>query len=364
MTEHFRARLARPRLQSVDAVGVCYQCYGFSHIFDKGVDMKIGIVAPTFALWWRGEGVWATCEKGKEVGLDSLYFADHVITTPKQASGQGDGFMDIWTAMAYVAAVTNVQGWHPTLGQCAVVIPYRPPVQQAKIAATVDSLSGGRLLIGAGTGVVESEFGALGLNIRERGDMTDEYLKCMIELWTHPVASFHGKYVNFDEMTISVRPVQQPHPPILVVAKGPRPFRRIAEFCQGWLDGGGRGPDGLRSVDEGWKEINALWKEHGRQGNPYLAIGPARFHLTTRRNQAGEAIVRGVNDGPQPYVSSFPLIHVDDLVTMIRSYADIGVNEVALLLASYHFGEFDNQGMLANQLELLAEHVLPKIARW
>ena len=65
--------------------------------------------------------------------------------------------MDIWTAMSYLAAVTNAQGWSPTLGQCAAAIPYRPPIQQAKIAATVDSLSGGRLMIGVGTGYNERE---------------------------------------------------------------------------------------------------------------------------------------------------------------------------------------------------------------
>ena len=219
-------------------------------------------------------------------------------------------------------------------------------------------------MIGAGTGYNEREFEALGLNVHERGDMTDEYLKAMIELWTHPVASFHGKYVNFDEITISVRPTQQPQPPILVVARGPRPFRRVAELCQGWMDPAGTSLDAVKHVEEGWTEIKALWREYGREGEPYLAIAPRRVHLTTDRNRVGDAVVKGVNEGgQQPYVSSFPITHVDDLVDQIRAYADIGASEFLFNLASYHYGEFDNQGMLLDQLELLGEHVLPKVPR-
>ncbi len=118
--------------------------------------------------------------------------------------------------MTYEAAVTNIQGWEPTLGQCVCVMPYCLPIQQAKVAATVDSLSGGRLLTGAGTGYMYDEFETLGIPFKERGDRTDEYLKAMIELRTHPGASFHGRYVNFDNKTMSVRPAQQPHPPVLV----------------------------------------------------------------------------------------------------------------------------------------------------
>ena len=148
--------------------------------------MKIAMMLPNYARWFRGEGIWATCEKGKELGLDALCFVDHIMVTPQQYVGYGNGYMDQWTAMSYVAAVTNAQGWKPILTQGVWVVPYRPAIQAAKVIATVDSLSGGRVLIGAGSGYNENEFRALGLNVRERGDITDEYLACMKELWTHP----------------------------------------------------------------------------------------------------------------------------------------------------------------------------------
>ncbi len=324
--------------------------------------MKVGIIVPNYARWWRGEAIMATCKKAQEIGVDSLHFVDHVIFTPAQYVGYGNGYMDIYTTMSYVAALTNILKWTPTLAQSVSVIPYRPPIQQAKVAATVDSLCGGRLQIGAGTGYNEQEFSALNLNVHERGDMTDEYLKCMIELWTHPVASFHGKYVNFDEMTISVRPTQQPHPPILVGASGARPFRRIAEFCQGWIPGPGERAEGLRRVEQGWREITKLWKENEREGDPFLSVSPKRCHLVPPRARTTGAVSKGVTrEGERAYVAAYPMVRPSDLVKEIKSFENIGAEEYVVFPPTYRFGEWDNQGTLMNQLELLGEHVLPKV---
>ena len=346
--------------------------------------MKVGMRLPNYARWFRGKGIWATCEKAKEMDLDALFFVDHVMFTPTQYVGYGNGYMDIWTAMSYVAAVTNIQGWLPTLSQNVVVIPYRPAIQQAKIAATVYSLSGGRLMIGAGSGYNENEFRALGLNIRERGDMTDEYLAAIKELWANPVASFHGKYVNFDEMTISVRPAQE-HIPIMYGAQGPRPFRRIAERYDGWVAGGAGTSETVKTSEEGWAQINSLWEEYGREGKPYW-VASGQAYLTLDRSQAG-GTVRKCLDSPnqgtpqtvtlsggptyqrfeagaeRTYASNFQMMHPDELVSQARTCADMGADMFLVDLPSYRFGEFDNLGMQLNQMEIFAEHVMPKIPK-
>ncbi len=344
--------------------------------------MKVGMQVPNYARWFRGEGIWATCEKGKELGLDALCFVDHVIITPRQYIGMGNGYMDEWTAMSYVAAVTNIQGWKPILTQQVCVIPYRPPIQQAKIAATVDSLSGGRLMVGAGSGYQEFEFTALGLDIKKRGDMTDEYLACMKELWTHPVSSFHGKYVNYDEMTISVRPTQQPHPPILYGSHGARPRRRIAERYQGNLQSPGRTAESQRAFESDMDDLNKLWKENGRSGKPFQ-MAVTKGHLTTDRSQIGAAVLKGVmadgsrppiegrGDLPErmpegqerPYVSRYPLTHVSEMVEDLRRLESVGTDLAIVWLPSYRYGELDNLGLQLQQMEILAEHVLPKVHR-
>ena len=341
--------------------------------------MKIGLMVPNYARWFRGDGIWATCEKGKELGLDALCFVDHVMFTPRQYVGYGNGYMDCWTAMSYVTAVTNVQQWKPILTNAVVVIPYRPPVQQGKVIATVDSLAGGRVMVGAGSGYNENEFSSLSLNVKERGDMTDEYLACMKELWTHPVSSFHGKYVNFDEMTVSVRPVLQPHPPVLYGSHGPRPRRRIAERYQGSIGAPGRDAESQRSFASDMADLNKLWKEHGRSGKPYL-MAMERGHLTTQRGQAGQDVVmgvapegeraRGTDTGvrmqageERAYVSTYPLTHVDETVANLRRLDAAGVDMAIVWLPSYRYGGLDNQGLQLQQMEILAEHVLPKIPR-
>ena len=344
--------------------------------------MKVGMQVPNYARWFRGEGIWATCEKGKELGLDALCFVDHVIITPRQYIGMGNGYMDEWTAMSYVAAITNIQGWKPILTQQVCVIPYRPPIQQAKIAATVDSLSGGRLMVGAGSGYQEFEFSSLGLDIKKRGDMTDEYLACMKELWTHPVSSFHGKYVNYDEMTISVRPTQQPHPPILYGSHGARPRRRIAERYQGNLQSPGQTVESQRTFESDMDDLNKLWKENGRSGKPFQ-MAVTKGHLTTDRSQKSAAVLKGVMaDGSRPpvegrgelpermpegqerpYVSRYPLTHVSQMVEDLRRLESVGTDLAIVWLPSYRYGELDNLGLQLQQMEILAEHVLPKVNR-
>ncbi|MSQ22122.1 MAG: LLM class flavin-dependent oxidoreductase [Dehalococcoidia bacterium] len=350
-----------------------------SQIIRSGCCMKVGIMLPSYARWFRGDAIWAVCEKAKEIGLDSLCFFDHVIFTPKQYVGYGNGYMDCWTAMAYVAAVTNVQGWKPILTNSVVVIPYRPPIQQGKVIATVDSLSGGRVMVGAGSGYNENEFASLGLNVKERGDMTDEYLACMKELWTHPVSSFHGKYANFDEMTVSVRPTTQPYPPVLYGSHGARPRRRVAERYQGVIQGPGRNLESQHTFDSDMTDLTKLWKEHGRIGKPYIMAGIGG-HITTDRSQVGQDVVKGVTPDVVPavgigtsgrveagqeraYVSTFRLIHVDTMIEDVRRADAGGVDMAIFNLPSYRFGGLDNQSLQLQQMEVFAEHVMPKIPR-
>ncbi|MSQ22153.1 MAG: LLM class flavin-dependent oxidoreductase [Dehalococcoidia bacterium] len=343
--------------------------------------MKIGMMLPNYARWFRGERILATCEKGKELGLDAFSFVDHVMMTPRQYVGMGNGYMDIWTAMTYVAAVTNMQGWKPILTQSVCVIPYRPPIQQAKVAATLDSLSGGRLIVGAGSGYNELEFRDLGMNSRERGERADEYLACMKELWSNPVTSFHGKYVNFDERTISVRPAQQPHPPILYGSRGPRPRRRVAERYQGAIDNSDKEAEGQRAFESDMADLNRLWKERGRSGKPFIMVY-TRGHLTTDRGHANEQVSKGVvtagikpvvesggshqalpEGQERPYVSTYTLTHVSEMVEDLRRLESAGVDLAIVWLPSYRYGQLDNLGLQTQQMELLAEHVLPKVHR-
>ena len=352
--------------------------------------MKAGLAIPIYARWFRGEPAFEVLAKAKEMRLESIWLVDHIILTPTQALGYGTGTPDVWTASAYFAGACNALDYHPYVSQAVVVIPWRPPIQQAQVIATIDHLTDGRLIIGAGSGHIPEAFKALDIPFNERTARTDEYFKCMISLWKNPVASFHGRYANFDDMTIMVRPTQEPHPPILYGGRGPRPFRRIGEYCQGYLPNMGPtdratrryGKMGEPSVFEGkpvfpWdeeeltgpqrlerdlQEIQKYWARYGRKGKPYVAT-TLQVQVTDRRDEADGVVTKGMEkEGEDSFRSSYRLMHVDDLLEVLRAYSDVGVDHVGIRPGAYSYEGKTQLENLTHQMDLIAEHVLPKIS--
>ena len=287
--------------------------------------MKIGLAIPQYARWFRGEPALRVLTRAREMSLQSIWLVDHIVLTPTQAVGYGTGTTDVWTASSYFAGVCNAIDYHPYFSQAVAVIPWRPPIQQAQVIATIDHLTNGRLMIGAGSGHIVEASDALGQPFDERTAMTDEYLKCMITLWKNRVASFHGKYTNFDDMTIMVRPAQEPHPPIIYGGRGPRPFRRIGEYCQGYLPGSGvldapsvrYGPigeqpsryegkpvfpwdaevlSGIERLERDLQEIQKYWDRYGRTGKPYVAT-TIQCQITDRRRRGRDRSGPGAGQG-------------------------------------------------------------------
>jgi probable F420-dependent oxidoreductase len=115
-----------------------------------------------------------------------------------------------------------------------LIIPYRNPVVTAKTLATIDVLSGGRVIVGAGVGWMTEEFAFLNVPFRERGTRTDEYLKAMKALWTEEEPAFQGRFLQFSDVRCEPKPVQKPHPPIWVGGHSKAALRRTATLADGW----------------------------------------------------------------------------------------------------------------------------------
>ena len=116
-----------------------------------------------------------------------------------------------------------------------MIIPYRNPILTAKMLATLDMLSKGRLILGAGVGWMEEEFELLDTPpFAERGAVTDEYLRAFIELWTKDDPQFDGKYVSFSGITFLPKPVQKPYPPIWIGGQSKPAIRRAAQIGNAW----------------------------------------------------------------------------------------------------------------------------------
>jgi probable F420-dependent oxidoreductase len=173
-------------------------------------------------------------QRAEEIGLESLWIGDH-IALPSNAEPSGgnpadEPRLEAVTALTYMAAVTA----RVRLAIGVIVLPQRQPVLLAKQLATLDALSKGRLIVGIGVGYVEAELRALGASLADRGARTDEYLAVMRELWSAPAAAFAGRFVSFDEVVQRPRPVQQPHPPIIVGGQSASAYRRTIQHANGW----------------------------------------------------------------------------------------------------------------------------------
>src|SRR5207245_4339208 len=133
--------------------------------------------------------------------------------------------------LSFLVGVTSAAKWL-TAG---MVRPHRPPVLTAKILATIDVLSHGRLIVGCGVWWRREEFEALGApSYDERGSVGAEYIRAFKELWTSDNPAFEGKYCRFANVAFAPKPVQKPHPPIWTGGESPAALRRAGRFANAW----------------------------------------------------------------------------------------------------------------------------------
>jgi probable F420-dependent oxidoreductase len=165
-----------------------------------------------------------------ELGFDSISIPEHIVVPTEMVELMGPFWSHAMTAMAFVAGATS----RLIVDSAVIVVPYHHPVVMAKAVSTLDLLSGGRLRLSVGVGHAAREFEVLGVPYAARGRITDEHLAAMIELWTseHPV--FHGEYVDFEGIAFEPKPVQRPHPPIIIGGNS-RPAMRRAARHDGWF---------------------------------------------------------------------------------------------------------------------------------
>jgi probable F420-dependent oxidoreductase len=169
--------------------------------------------------------------RAEEAGLDSVWVHDHVFNVGHVFDRiGGKPYYEPLTLLSFVAARTR----RVRLGTSVLVLPYHNPVRLAKAAATLDVLSGGRLIMGVGVGLIEKEIRALGGPYAERGAFTDEAIAVMRALWTQDEPKFDGKYSRFDGMKFSPKPMQRPTIPIVIGGVSRPAIRRAARIGDGW----------------------------------------------------------------------------------------------------------------------------------
>ena len=166
--------------------------------------------------------------------IDSKYPYGETGSIPGVGTAQNP--LELLSLMSFVAAQTS----RIRLLTGVLVLPYRNPLIAAKTLATIDILSGGRLILGCGVGWMREEAVALGVTtpFEHRGTVTDEYIQGFREIWSSDTPEFHGKYLDFANIELAPKPVQKPSPPIWIGGESPAAIRRVARLADGWMPGG------------------------------------------------------------------------------------------------------------------------------
>ncbi len=205
--------------------------------------MLIGTDIPTRGPFATPDIMARIAREAEALGFGYLTLSDHVLIPRKIAAPypytetgafpllDTNDLQEQLTAVAWLAGQTTRIRFHTSV----MVVPHRPAVLTAKILATIDVLSKGRLSVGCGAGWMREEFEALGTDpFDDRGTVTDEYLQAFRALWTQDNPRFAGKYVNFSDVDFSPKPVQKPHPPLWIGGESPPALRRAAKYGDGW----------------------------------------------------------------------------------------------------------------------------------
>ncbi len=175
----------------------------------------------------------------EERGLDALFVPEHThvpvneaVPWPPQAFAEQYRIMfDNMIALATAAAVTR----RIKLGTSICLVTEHDPIVLAKQVASIDALCGGRVVFGVGSGGRVEEMAHHGVAWKNRWKVFRERIEAMKQIWINEVAEYHGEFVNFDPIRCPPRPVQKPHPPVLLGAMAPRSLDRVVEYCDGWL---------------------------------------------------------------------------------------------------------------------------------
>jgi probable F420-dependent oxidoreductase len=200
--------------------------------------MQIGVGLPaTFPLWSPGwdtakvaRGVVSVAQAADRLGYAWVSTPEHLIVPPDAAVYKGAWF-DALTTLSYAAATTQ----RVRLLTTVLVLPYHQPIALAKAVATLDVLSGGRMILGVGAGHLESEFTALGVPFAERAALTEEYLALLRALWETEPVSFAGRWYRFEDMNFEPKPTHRV--PIWVGGHSRRALRRVVDYGDGWFPG-------------------------------------------------------------------------------------------------------------------------------
>jgi len=313
--------------------------------------MRYGFYLPTRGPTATREGVLALAREGERLGFHSAMVADHIVfpvesrsTYPYTLDGKhpsiGDA-LDAFSILGVVAGATE----RLRLVTSVLVLPYRNPVLTAKMATSLDILSGGRLTLGVGAGWLKEEFEALNSpSFEARGAVTDEWIAIFKQLWSQSPASFEGRFYRYSDIRCEPFPMQKPHPPIWVGGHSRAALRRTARHADGWHPVGAVAASPLPS-QEMRTHLDTLKRLTEAEGRNFSAL------TISYKAPLYDAAIPSPDGTRRPFSGKSEQIAAD-----IRSFAAIGVHELIFDCRGHSISES------IEQLQWFAVDVLPLAA--
>ena len=278
--------------------------------------------------------------RADERGLDSIWVTDHVIVPSQVDIIYREHMLDPLAVLPWLAGVTE----RITLGTSVVILPYRSPIPVAKLLASVDVLSGGRLVVGAAIGWMEGEFDALGVPFKERVSRSEEALALMKALWTEARPDLDTDRHHLHGLQVSPMPLRKPRPPIWIGGMSEAALRRVARVGDGWHATGAT-PEVFR---QGKQSVTRFWKEAGRTGEPAWSLRIAIFVDGVHEWAVEEKFLRGRH----PLKGT-----VKQITGQLAEYQRLGVDHVALEVS------YSTYPGILETIDIIAEEVKPVLTR-
>ncbi len=289
-------------------------------------------------------------QRAESLGFDSAWVSDHIILPrsvdsfyPYAANGVAtfrpdEDYYEPLAALNFLAGCTQ----KIRLGTHVLILPYRNPVLTAKMISTLDVLSEGRFILGAGVGWMEEEFKALGLDtFAQRGAVTDEYIQLFKELWTKDNPEFQGEHYQLSESGFQPKPVQKPHPPIWIGGHTNPAIRRAAKYGDGWMPIGLR-PPAILEPEELAEKITRLRRLSMEAGRPEDAVSLCFSTGVTFDDSPGAT--RRMMSG-----------RAEQIAADLRQYQDLGIRNFILGFPG------DSVAAVDEAMEQFSKQVMPLI---
>ena len=290
--------------------------------------MKFGLILPNFGAIAGGDAIHQSAALAEDLGFDSVWTTDHVLMPASMPEPYGNLVESLIALTVAACATERVQ-----LGTSIIVTPQREPVLLAKQLASIDAISGGRLILGAGVGWLEQEFAYLNANYANRGDRFDEGLALARALWAGE-GSFQGDFATIDDALFSPYPARGRDLPVWIGGNSAHAIRRAATIAQGWH------PVGLTAAELAQGCAHLRSQANGR---------PVAVSLRTNI----ELLAAGESSRGYEAPGHAPSGSADDIVRELRDYQGAGLEYAVCWL--FH----ESVDELAARARLFAAEVMP-----